>query len=609
MSITGNSIWAASPTTTRGQPTILSADPKGERIAYASNKSIFLRSIDNPAISTQYTQHTAQTTVARFSPSGFYVASGDVSGSVRVWDCKGEGATKGEYHIIAGRISDIAWDGDSQRIIAVGDGKERYGHCITADSGNSVGEISGHSGQINSVSIRQQRPLRAATASDDTSVVFLHGAPFKYNTSLRDQHQKFVYATAFSPDGSFFVSVGQDRNIWLYDGKTGEPQKQIGEGEHTGSIFGVSWSQDSKNFVTCSADQTVKLWDVEGGKVKHSWRMGGDGVSIPHQQVGVVWPHGRTDDLVISLDLDGNLNYLYTDKTTPTRTVTGHQKNITAAALTAKSGQATIWTGSSEGRVRTWDVASGTASSIDGESPANYVFAITPSHDHNRVYTAAWDDTLRTIDVGASTFTGSGMVKLPGQPKGLAASTSSQIIVATPTSLLAYQDGSQTNSIDLEKNLTPTALAASNDTVVLAADDKKLYLYTPTLNLQKTVAIPLNAAVSTLAFSPDHSHLAIGTASGGITVLSTSSWEVVTTRWSAHTARVASIAWSPDGKYAVSGSLDTNVFIWSLSNPGRRVKAAQAHKEGVNGVVWIGEGLVGSVGADAAVRLWDVRVE
>ncbi|KAI9854701.1 MAG: WD40 repeat-like protein, partial [Vezdaea acicularis] len=94
MSIVADAIWAPSPNTTRGQPTPLSTDSKGERIAYASNKSVFLRSIDNPALSTQYTAHTTQTTVARFSPSGFYVASGDISGSVRVWDCVGEGATK-----------------------------------------------------------------------------------------------------------------------------------------------------------------------------------------------------------------------------------------------------------------------------------------------------------------------------------------------------------------------------------------------------------------------------------------------------------------------------------------------------------------------------------
>jgi WD40 repeat protein len=146
----------------------------------------------------------------------------------------GEGATKGEYSIIAGRINDIAWDGDSQRIIAVGDGRERFGHCITADSGNSCGEVSGNSAQINAVSIRQQRPIRAATASDDTSMVFYHGVPFKFNTKLQDQHNKYIYGTSFNPDGSSLVSVGSDKRIWLYDGKTGEPQKQIGEGEHTG---------------------------------------------------------------------------------------------------------------------------------------------------------------------------------------------------------------------------------------------------------------------------------------------------------------------------------------------------------------------------------------
>ena len=525
---------------------------------------------------------------------------------MRVWDCKGEGATKGEYHIIAGRINDIAWDGDSQRIIAVGDGKERYGHCITADSGNSVGEISGHSGQINSVSIRQQRPLRAATGSDDTSVVFLHGAPFKYNTSMRGQHQKFVYATAFASDGSLLVSVGQDRRIWLYDGKTGEAQRQVGEGEHTGSIFGVSWAADSKSFVTCSADQTVKLWDVESGKVKHTWRIGGEGVSIDAQQVGVVWPAGRTDGLVISLSLDGNLNYLYPDAPTPKKVVTGHQKNITAAALTTKAGNSTIWTGSSDGKVRAWDVKTGTATSLDGEGPGNYVAAITPSADEKRVYAAGWDDTLRTIDASTHTFLSPS--KLPGQPKGIATtSADSLVFVVTHDAPVSYTDGTETSRANLPTNGTPTALAASKDGVILALDDKSLHLYTHKLTDPKKLDVNLTSPPSTLSLSPTESLLAIGTSNGGINVLKTSDWSVETTRWSAHTARVTSIAWSEDGARAVSGSLDTNVFVWSPKNPGKRVKAGNVHKDGVNGVVWIGGGVVASVGADGSVRTYRVE--
>ena len=532
---------------------------------------------------------------------------------MKVWDCKGEGATKGDYHIIAGRINDIAWDGDSQRIIAVGDGKEKFGHCITADSGNSVGEISGHSSQINSVSIRQQRPLRAATVSDDTSLVFLHGAPFKYNTSVRGQHQKFVYATAFSPDGALLVSVGQDRRIVLYDGKTGEVQKQIGEGEHTGSIFGVSWASDSNRFVTCSADQTVKVWDAAAGAVTHSWRMGGDGVSISHQQVGVVWPAGRSDNLVISVDLDGNLNYLYPDSTKPKRVVQGHQKNITAAGLTSSSGSSTIWTGSTEGRIRAWDVATGSATSIDGEEHANYVSGFASNMDHTRIYSIGWDDCLRTVDVGTMTSSGAGAAKLSGQPKGIAASANGQVFVATPTSIDAFHEDKQLFSHQLQGGVTPSALAASSKTGILAlgAADKSLHIFTTStssLTSSKVLSDIVTSAPSSIMFSPDGSHLAIGTSSGGaITVLNTSTWEVVTTRWSAHTARVTSIAWSPDGKHAVSGSLDTNVFVWSLDKPGRRIKAGNAHKDGVNGVVWIEPGLVASAGADASVKTWKVE--
>ena len=106
----------------------------------------------------------------------------------------------GEYHIISGRINDIAWDGESQRIIAVGDGRERFGHCITADSGNSVGEVSGHSKVINAVAMRAMRPFRAATVSDDMAMCFLHGAPFKFNSKSSFKIRTITRARSQKPE-------------------------------------------------------------------------------------------------------------------------------------------------------------------------------------------------------------------------------------------------------------------------------------------------------------------------------------------------------------------------------------------------------------------------
>jgi WD repeat-containing protein 1 (actin-interacting protein 1) len=612
------------PTTTRGQPTPLSADSKGERLAYASNKSIFLRSIDDPAISTQYTQHTANTTVAKFSPSGFYCASGDASGIVRVWDCSpnGSGATKGEYSIINGRINDIAWDGDSQRIIAVGDGKQRYGHCVTADSGNTVGEISGHSAQVNAVSIRQQRPIRAATAGDDKNLVFYQGPPFKFSDIPgRGNHTNFIYGVGFSPDGAHLVSVGGDKKIYLYDGKTGAVKNEIvdsGEG-HTGSIFGVSWSSDSKQFVTCSADRTVKIWDVEVGKVKHTWSLG-DAGDVPTQQVGVVWPK-RADGLVISLSLSGELNYLQESSSKPTKILSGHQKNVTALTTSSSDSKPTLWTGSAEGRVCSWDAASGTAEAIDGDGHTNIIsgLAATSADKHPRIYSVGWDDTLRTVDASAKTFTGSS-TKLSSQPKALTCTFDSLVVVAQLESVIVYRDGEEDGELPLKSS--PTALSAHNTTVAIGSSDSSLRLFTVTPGRapkQSAVVEQVSATpITALAFSEDGSQLAAGTQSGkiyvykissGITgaITGSASLELVTDRWSAHTGKVTSIAWNSAGTGAVSGSLDTNIHVWSLKEPGKRVKATNAHKEGVNGIAWVGD-VVYSTGADAAVKKWKVAI-
>ncbi|KAF2671066.1 WD repeat-containing protein 2 [Microthyrium microscopicum] len=601
MSLKSEAIWAASPTTTRGQPTILDTDAKGERLTYASGKSIFVRSIDNPSQSTQYTSHVETTSVARFSPSGYYIASGDVSGIVRVWDCVGEGTTKGEYSIIAGPIRDIAWDGDSQRIIAVGEGKERMGHCVSADSGNTVGEISGHSQQINSVSIRQQRPLRAATGSDDTSVVFYHGVPFKFNTSLRGKHDKFVFGTAFSPDGANLVSVGADRRIWLYDGKTGDPKTNIGDGVHTGSIFGVAWSKDSKRIVTASADQTVRIWDVEAGKNVTTWRMGEEGVvSIPQQQVGVTWPSGRSDGLVISVDLEGNLNYLHEGSQKPTKVVQGHQRNITAAGMKGS----TFFTGSYEGRVCAWDTKTGTAEKIDGDSHSNYVAGFAAEHGKDRVYSVAWDDSVRCISAG--TFTGA-TASVGGQPKGVAVDDKGTSYVVTPEAVEIFKDGEKSGSLAVKGG---TSIAAYGSLLAVGRDDKSIQIYTLSGSSPSPVDKDLRkatAAISTLSFSPDGKYLAAGVSNGKILVYGTTEWNVVTDRWSAHTARITSIAWDPTSEFAVSGSLDTNVFAWSVKDPGKRIKALNAHKDGVNGVAWGKDGAILSTGGDATVKKWKIE--
>lgn len=59
-----------------------------------------------------------------------------------------------------------------------------YAKCITADSGNTVGDLSGHNKCVNSVAIKPTRPYRLVTASEDMKSQFYEGPPFKY----KEQH-------------------------------------------------------------------------------------------------------------------------------------------------------------------------------------------------------------------------------------------------------------------------------------------------------------------------------------------------------------------------------------------------------------------------------------
>lgn len=471
------------------------------------------------------------------------------------------------------------------------------------------------------MSIRQQRPLRAAAVGDDRNLVFYHGVPFKFNSIPgRGNHTNFIYGVGFSPDGNHLVSVGGDRKIYLYDGKTGEVKSELTDSDgHNGSIFGVSWSKDSRSIVTCSGDRTVKTWDVDAGKVTHTWTFG-DTLNVADQQVGVVWP-SRADGTIISLSLSGDLNYLNASSSKPAKVLSGHSKNITALTVAGADSQPTLWTGDYEGRLCAWDVSKGTAETVEGEGHGAIISGVAAiqTSDNPKIFSVGWDDKIRTTDVGARTFLGK-PTSLSSQPKAITCTSDSLIVVAQLESVIVYRDGEEDGELPLKTS--PTALAAQNTTVAIGGNDSSLrvFIVSPGKAPRQAAIIDKvsTSAISALAFSNDASLLAVGTANGkiyvyklssGVTGMITGSMslELVTDRWSAHTAKVTSISFSPQGEHAVSGSLDTNLYLWSLKEPGKRVSATNAHKEGVNGVVWL-ETSVYSVGADAAMRKWAVKV-
>ncbi len=79
------SLYPPNPSTSRGNHIVIDAHPKLPLLLYASRTSICV--LDTEANrSFVYKGHQANATVARFSPNGRFVASGDSSGKLRVWE-------------------------------------------------------------------------------------------------------------------------------------------------------------------------------------------------------------------------------------------------------------------------------------------------------------------------------------------------------------------------------------------------------------------------------------------------------------------------------------------------------------------------------------------
>ncbi len=78
-------LFGGNPETARGQGTVINAHPKEPLIIYPAGKYIVVKNLTNPANTFVYRGHSHPTTVAKFSPNGFWVASADTSGKVRVW--------------------------------------------------------------------------------------------------------------------------------------------------------------------------------------------------------------------------------------------------------------------------------------------------------------------------------------------------------------------------------------------------------------------------------------------------------------------------------------------------------------------------------------------
>ncbi|XP_063983666.1 actin-interacting protein 1 [Diachasmimorpha longicaudata] len=593
-------IFATLPRTQRGTPLVLGGDPKGKNFLYTNGNSVIIRNIDNPAIADTYTEHSCAVNVAKYSPSGFYIASGDQSGKIRIWDTVNkEHILKNEFHPIGGPIKDIAWSPDSQRMVVVGEGRERFGHVFMADTGTSVGEISGQSKPINSCDFRPARPFRLITGSEDNTVAIFEGPPFKFKMT-KQEHSRFVQAVKYSPSGHLFASAGFDGKVFLYDGTTSELVSEIGSPAHQGGVYGVAWKPDGTQLLTASGDKTCKLWDVETKSLITEFNMGN---TVEDQQVSCLWQ----GEHLLSVSLSGFINYLnVNDPTKPLRIIKGHNKPITVLTLSPDRG--TIYTGSHDGHVTNWNASTGENDRVQGQGHGNQINGMKAAG--NLLYTAGIDDTLRAIDIASNNYNDADTIKLDSQPRGLDV-YNDIVVTAAMRQIHLTQSGRKVSKLPIDYEPSCVGVNPENgDVAVGSTSDNKVYVY----NLSGTTLtfkqeLEHLGPVTDVAYSPDNKYLVACDANRKVILYMLPEYKLAHNReWGFHNARVNTVAWSTDSTMVASGSLDTTIIIWSVTNPAKHTIIKNAHPQSqITRLVWLDEETLISVGQDCNTKIWRVE--
>lgn len=599
-------IFATLPRTERGRPIVLGADPKGVNFLYTHGNSVIIRELANPEVADVYTQHSCQVNVAKYSPSGFYIASADKSGKIRIWDTvNAEHILKSEFQPISGPIFDLAWSQDNQRIVCVGEGREKFGHVFLADTGTSNGDITGQSRPVNSCDFRPARPFRIITGSEDNSVAFYEGPPFKFKGTKTD-NERYVQSVRYSPDGNFWASGGFDGKIFLYEGKESEKiceiQETGGKNAHGGGIYAVAWSGNSRSLLSCSGDKTCKIWDIEVKKATTTFTMGN---TIEDQQLGCLW----SGNYMISISLSGNINYLDPRSPKPIRVINGHNKPITKMVKGHDESNPTLITGGSDGRLVEWTIADGSTRVIQGEGHGNQVNGLRRAKG-SKMATVGIDDSMRIFDQTTGAYEAGNTTKLKAQPRGIDHKGDLTVVV-TRNSIVMMSVGEVVSetAVDYE----PSAVSILNDEEIAvgeSSDGHSVRIYgiaggTP----EERKKLALTGAITDLAYSPDGSYLVTSDSNRKVTMFSVSNDYVKANNreWGFHTAKVNCVAWSPNSLYIASGGLDCSLIVWSVEKQEKHKIQTSAHTQSqINDVVWLDDQSIATCGQDGNVKIWDV---
>ncbi len=414
-------------------------------------------------------------------------------------------------------------------------------------------------------------------------------------------HDGWIYATIFSPDGKTVATGSVDGTVKLWDVASRKEKSRFNR--KSCSVTSISFTPDGRPLALINSSGVIELWDVTSNERLKVFR-GHEG----DVEITVLSPDGRTL-LSGSKDKTARLWDVATGR--ELFALLGHQDAVETAVF-SPDGRL-VATGSYDHDVRIWDVLSGrelaTLKGVRSESLAKSFPPIAFSPDGKTLASGSPDSRIRLWDVATWTE----LEALEGHEGAV------ESLVFSPDGRRLASGGQDKTiriwDVSLHEELVllgdhndwVESVAFSPDGNLLASgsDDNTAKLWDVSAGRGLGILRGHTDWVESVAFSPDGNELASASDDQSIKIWEKRSGGVLNTL-NGHQGKVLSVVFSPDGKLIASGSDDKTARVWQVAD-GQCLKILNTENAEILCVRFSPDGrLLAAGGSDGFLRLWDV---
>jgi WD40 repeat protein len=191
------------------------------------------------------------------TPDGRAFAGAAASGTVSLWDI---GAETARQTLPAENVSSVAWSPDGRQLLAAS-GADRLLAWRAVFDPTPLATLTSDGG--NRVAVAFSPDGRWFASGGDDRVVTIRDVATGEVVKVLQGHRSVVYNCEFSSDGRWLATGGFEGTVRIWDTTVWQMRQAL---PHRGSIRAIGFSQDGTWIASGTSERAACIWEVETGR-------------------------------------------------------------------------------------------------------------------------------------------------------------------------------------------------------------------------------------------------------------------------------------------------------------------------------------------------------